>query len=70
MVAGAITLWADRTFTHLMVFTGDTLAPDARRRGVAIEPMSCPPNALATGEGLVWLEPGASHVAQWGISPS
>jgi aldose 1-epimerase len=63
------TLWVDGAYTHLMVFTGDTLAPEARRRGIAIEPMSCPPNALATGEGLVWLEPGEAHRAVWGIAP-
>ncbi|MEO8968358.1 MAG: aldose 1-epimerase family protein [Solirubrobacteraceae bacterium] len=62
------TLWVDGAYTHLMVFTGDTLAPQARRRGVAIEPMSCPPNALATGEGLIWLGPGDGHSARWGIS--
>jgi aldose 1-epimerase len=63
------TLWVDAAYTHLMVFTGDTLAPPARRLGVAIEPMSCPPNALATGEGLVWLAPGEAHRARWGITP-
>ena len=63
------TLWVDHAYTHLMVFTGDTLAPQARRRGVAIEPMTCPPNALATGEGLVWLAPGEAHHARWGITP-
>ena len=64
-----VTVWVDRAFTHLMVFTGDTLAPAAKRRSLAIEPMSCPPNALATGEGLVWLDPGERHVARWGIVP-
>lgn len=63
------TLWIDGAYTHLMVYTGDTLAPQARRRGVAIEPMSCPPNALATGESLVWLRPGGRHTARWGIVP-
>ncbi|MDO4242936.1 MAG: aldose 1-epimerase family protein [Actinomyces sp.] len=31
------------------------------RAGVAIEPMTCPPNAFNSGEGLVELEQGASH---------
>ena len=65
----AVDLWVDEAFTHLMVFTGDTLAPAARRRGLAVEPMSCAPNALATGEGLVRLAPGEQHVARWGIAP-
>ena len=53
-------LWAGPGFDYLQVFTGDTLSPGARRRGLAVEPMTCPPNALATGEGLIRLEPGAS----------
>ena len=65
----ALDVWVDGTFTHLMVFTGDTLAPAARRRGLAVEPMSCAPNALATGEGLIWLAAGGHHVARWGITP-
>ena len=67
--ARAVTLWADAAYTHLMVFTGDTLVPDRRRRGLAVEPMSCPPNALVTGEDLVWLDPGERHFARWGLNP-
>ncbi len=37
---------------HLMIFTGDTLAPQRRRRGLAVEPMTCAPNALQSGDGL------------------
>jgi aldose 1-epimerase len=66
-----LTLWADRPFTHLMCFTGDTLAdPARRRRGLAVEPMTCPPNALRTGEGVVALAPGESFSASWGIAPA
>jgi aldose 1-epimerase len=63
-------LWVDASFDYLMLFTGDTLAPDARRRGLAIEPMTCPANALQSGEGLVRLAPGASFSGRWGISQS
>ncbi|MBO0825727.1 MAG: aldose epimerase, partial [Actinobacteria bacterium] len=55
-------------YSWLQVFTGDTLGPDARRRAVAIEPMTCPPNAFVTGTDLLRLEPGASVRYQWGIS--
>jgi aldose 1-epimerase len=51
-----------------MVFTGDPL-PDVNRRSVAIEPMTCPPNAFRTGDGLITLEPGASQTCSWGINP-
>lgn len=60
-------LWQDGAFTHVMVFTGDSLAPSARRRSLGIEPMTCPPNALQTGEGVIRLEPGARWEASWGI---
>ena len=63
------TLWMDVAYEYLMVFTGDTLGPEARRRGLALEPMTCAPNALQSGDGLVVLEPGDSHRGKWGITP-
>jgi aldose 1-epimerase len=62
-----VTLWADESFSHLMVFTGDPL-PDVARRSLAVEPMTCPPNAFRTGEGVVRLEPGQRFTGVWGIS--
>jgi aldose 1-epimerase len=53
----------------VMVYSGDTLGePSRRRRGLAVEPMTCPPNMLRTGEGLLVLEPGQTHTASWGIA--
>jgi aldose 1-epimerase len=65
-----VELWVDESYPYLEVFTGDTLAPARRRHGLGLEPMSCPPNAFQSGESLVRLEPGASHVAQWGVGLS
>ncbi|HEY7325249.1 MAG TPA: aldose 1-epimerase family protein [Streptosporangiaceae bacterium] len=62
-----ITLWAGPGYGWLQVFTGDTLAPDSRRRAVAIEPMTCPPNAFVTGADLITIAPGESTAYQWGI---
>jgi aldose 1-epimerase len=31
--------------------------------------MTCAPNAFASGDGLVVLEPGETHAAVWGITP-
>jgi aldose 1-epimerase len=59
-------LWVDEQHTLLEVYTGDQLAPSRRRRGLGMEPMTCPPNALQSGEGVVRLEPGETHVARWG----
>jgi aldose 1-epimerase len=63
-----LTLWVDETFDYLMVFTGDTVEPAGRRRrSVAVEPMTCPPNAFASGNGIIRLEPGAAWTGSWGI---
>jgi aldose 1-epimerase len=65
----SVTVWAGRGFDYLMVYTGDTLEPALRRRrGIAIEPMTCPPNALATGSGVIRLQPGGSWAGSWGIT--
>jgi aldose 1-epimerase len=63
-----VTLWVDESYPYLMVFTGDPL-PDVARRSIAVEPMTCPPNAFRTGESLIRLEPGESITSTWGIEP-
>lgn len=63
-----LTLWVDESYPYLQLFTGDPL-PDVNRRSLAVEPMTCPPNAFRTGEDLVRLEPGESHTGAWGIVP-
>ncbi len=66
-----VELWADRSFSYYMIYTGDTLASiEERRRSVAIEPMSCPPNALQSLEDIVTLAPGSSWFGKWGIHSS
>jgi galactose mutarotase-like enzyme len=41
-------------YRYVMVYTGDTLGVlRRRRRGLAVEPMSCAPNAFESGEGLI-----------------
>ena len=64
---GGTELWAGPATRWLQVFTGDTLSPDRRRHGLAVEPMSCPPGALASGEDLVVLAPGEEHDLEWGL---
>jgi len=63
------TLWVDESYPYLMVFTGDALPEEERRRSIAVEPMTCAPNAFASGDGLVVLDPGETHAAAWGITP-
>ena len=66
----AVTFWVDEAYPYLEVFTGDSLPDETRRRrGLGLEPMSAPPNALASGESLVVLAPGETWVGHWGITP-
>lgn len=65
---GALELAVDRSWPWLQVFTGDTLQPGRRRRSVAVEPMTCPPNALADRVDLVVLEPGAEWAGTWTLA--
>ncbi len=62
-----VSLWVDQSYSHLMLFTGDPLA-NVRRRSLAVEPMTCPPNAFRTGDSLIRLEPGSSFAGTWGIA--
>jgi aldose 1-epimerase len=61
-------LWVDESYPYLEVFTGDTLAPARRRRGLGAEPMTCPPNALASGQQVLRIEPGQSVSSTWGVT--
>lgn len=63
----AVQLWADESFRWIQVFTGDTLPEPRRRRAVAVEPMTCPPDALRTGRDLITLEPGETWRGSWGV---
>ena len=65
---GRTLLWADEAYPYLMVFTGDML-PDGGRRSIAVEPMTCAPNAFRSGDGLIRLEPEQTHTGTWGITP-
>lgn len=66
---GGVELWADRSFRWVQVFTPLDF-PGARGGfAVAIEPMTCPPDALNSGIDLIKLEPGKSWTGRWGITP-
>ena len=66
-------LWADAVFSWAQVYSPPNFPgagkPDARR-AVAIEPMTCPANAFNSGDGLLWLEPGETWTASWGLRPT
>jgi aldose 1-epimerase len=65
-----VSLWAGSDYDYIEIFTGDALPDSARRRrGLGVEPMTAPPNALATGESLIVLAPGDTWSGEWGIQP-
>jgi aldose 1-epimerase len=65
-----VTLRLDRHFGYVMCFTGDTLQESSRRRAVAIEPMTCPPNALASGVDVIALGQATTFDGEFSISVS
>jgi aldose 1-epimerase len=63
----AVELWAEPDFGWVQVFTPDD--HPGRGRAVAVEPMTCPPDALNSGIGLITLGPGEEWTGSWGIRP-
>ncbi|WP_258802441.1 aldose 1-epimerase family protein [Pseudarthrobacter sp. NS4] len=50
----------------VQIHTADKpIGPD--RLGLAVEPMTCPPDAFNSGKDLIHLQPGESHTASWTI---
>jgi aldose 1-epimerase len=66
---GDTELWLEDAYPYVMLFTGDPL-PDVARRSLAVEPMTCAPNALQSGDGLLVLEPGETFSGSFGIEPN
>ena len=60
--------WSRAPLDFWQICTGDfpDLGP-LERAGVAAEPMSCPANALASGDHLMRLHPGRSRTVSWGL---
>jgi aldose 1-epimerase len=66
-----IRIQLDRSFEYVQVYTGDTLPDRSRRRqGVAVEPMTCAPNAFNNRQGLRMLAPNESVQARWSVAVS
>jgi aldose 1-epimerase len=67
-----VALWMDTAHRWVQAYTGDDLSPALARRALAVEPMTAPPNAFASGDDVVVLAPAGSdgdeHSSSWGIS--
>jgi aldose 1-epimerase len=65
---GVQVTWDGERLPWLQVHTGDLPAePEETRRGLAVEPMTCAPDAFRSGDGLVVLEPDEEHRASWTV---
>jgi aldose 1-epimerase len=42
--------------------------PDLARGGIAVEPMTCAPDAFNSGSGLLVLEAGESFTGSWTLT--
>lgn len=63
-----VTVWIDRAFDYLVVYSGDAIAAPHARRALAIEPMTCGTDAFNRPEwGLIRLEPGGEASGSWGV---
>lgn len=62
-----VVLRAGPAYRWLQLFTGDALGARARE-ALAVEPMTCPPDAFNSGTDLVVLEPGGRHSASYTIT--
>ncbi|MGA9874606.1 MAG: aldose 1-epimerase family protein [Solirubrobacteraceae bacterium] len=62
-----VELWVDEQHPFIEIYTADTLARTRRRGGLAVEPMTCAPNAFQSGDGLVVLGPGELLTTRWGV---
>lgn len=58
----------DRRCRWVQIHTADRPEAEYNRAGLAIEPMTCPPDAFRSGEGLHTLERGAAHEAWWRLA--
>jgi aldose 1-epimerase len=52
------------TTPWMQLFTGEAVG----RTALAVEPMTCPPDAFRTGQDLVVLRPGESHATSFQVS--
>ncbi|HEY0454196.1 aldose 1-epimerase family protein [Actinophytocola sp.] len=65
---GGVEVWAEPVFGWVQVFTPGEF-PGKGARAVAIEPMTCPPDALNSGTDLITVAPGDTWTGRWGIRP-
>ena len=65
----AVTVWMDKAFNYVVLYSGDPLPDSHRRRALAIEPMTCASDAFNHPDwGLVTLGPNQMMQGSWGVT--
>jgi aldose 1-epimerase len=63
---GVAMTW-DRSCPWVQIHTTDLPGRSLHRSALALEPMTCPPDAFNSGTDVVALAPGRHHVAWWRV---
>jgi aldose 1-epimerase len=63
-----VQLWWDETHRWVQLYTADRPDPAQNRVALAVEPMTCPPDAFRSEDDLIVLAPGETHRSTWGIA--
>lgn len=65
---GVLCSWNTAECPWVQIHTADRPGESGDRIGLAVEPMTCPPDAFNSGTDLVVLAPGQTHETTWTIA--
>jgi len=67
----SVVVWLDNGFDYVVLYSGEALDEQDRRRSLAIEAMTCASDAFNHPDwGLLSLAPGQTFSASWGVDVS
>ena len=66
--SGVVCTWDPTDLPWVQVHTADLPPPEVSRAGLAVEPMTCPPDAYNSGTDLRVVAPGERTSAAWTLA--
>ncbi len=66
--SGVVSTWDPDGLPWVQVHTADLPSPEETRAGLAVEPMTCPPDAYNSGTDLRVVAPGGTTSAAWTLA--
>lgn len=69
-IGKSVVIWQDESMPYQMIFVRSPRFAGTNPITVAIEPQSSPANALISGTDLIWMTPGETKIATWGVRVS